>query len=104
MEENQAVVLWGTVAGLEPDDDPPVFQGVNGEPIEWYVEHERCSVFLLVMLLWQGTFGGAMRCSGTAAVSTELVSVLDRELVVRWRSERHASLQPTGESCLFSKQ
>lgn len=79
MEENQAVVLWGTVAGLEPDDDPPVFQGVNGEPIEWYVEHERCSVFLLVMLLWQGTFGGAMRCSGTAAVSTELVSVLDRD-------------------------
>jgi hypothetical protein len=24
MEENQAVVLWGTVAGPEPDDDPPV--------------------------------------------------------------------------------
>jgi hypothetical protein len=34
MRENQAVVLWATVAGLEPDDDPPVFQGVNGNQIE----------------------------------------------------------------------
>jgi hypothetical protein len=34
MEENQTVVLWATVAGVEPEDDPPVFQGVNGQPIE----------------------------------------------------------------------
>jgi hypothetical protein len=79
MGENQAVVLWGTAARLQPDDDPTVYQGVNGESIEWYVEHERCSVFLLVMLRWQGTFGGAMNCSGSAAVSADLVNHLGRD-------------------------
>jgi hypothetical protein len=79
MEENQAVVLWGTEANALPQDDPPVYQGVNGEPIEWYLEQEHCSVFLVVMLHWQGTFGGAMTYSGTAAVSEELISKLDRD-------------------------
>lgn len=78
MEENQAVVLWGTAASCEPSEDPPVFQGVNGDPIEWYEEHERCSVFLIVELHWQGAFGGAMRWSATAAAPADLVALLDR--------------------------
>ena len=79
LEENQAVVLWATTASREPGDDPPAYQGVNGEPIEWYVEHEHVSVFLVVMLLWHGAFGGAMRCCGTAVVLPELVGTLDRD-------------------------
>ena len=79
MEENQAVVLWATTAGPEPGDDPPAYQGVNGEPIEWYVEHERLSVFLGVMLHWHGAFGGAMRCGGTAVVPADLAGTLDRD-------------------------
>jgi hypothetical protein len=31
------------------------------------------------MLLWQGASGGAMRCSGTATVSEELVNFLKRD-------------------------
>ena len=79
LEENQAVVLWATTVSPEPDDDPPAYQGVNGEPIEWYVEHEHLSVFLVVNLHWQGAFGGAMRCCGTAVVPPELVGTLDRD-------------------------
>lgn len=81
MEENQAVVFWGTVATADPAPDPPVFQGVNGDPIEWYQEHEKCSVFLLVTLHWHGAFGGAMRWADTAAVDPQLVRHLDRH----WR-------------------
>lgn len=79
MEENQAVVFWAMTASPEPDDDPPAYQGVNGEPIEWYVEHQRLSVFLVVELYWHGAFGGAMRCCGTAGVPEGLVGRLDRD-------------------------
>ena len=103
MEENQAVVLWGTEAGVDSDDDPPVYQGVNGEPIQWYVEHEHCSVFLLVMLHWQGTFGGAISYSGTAAVQEELVSMLDRDWHFVGEVNHMRSLQPIGEGCLFAQ-
>jgi hypothetical protein len=85
MEENQAVVLWGTAATPEPSDDPPVQGRItrakkNGESyVEWYKEHEHCSVFLVVMLHWQGTFGGAMQRCGTMVVPAELVTTLDRD-------------------------
>lgn len=79
MEENQAVVYWGTLAAAKRASNPPVYQGVNGEPIEWYVEHEQCSVFLHVMLHWQGAFGGAMPWSGTATVAPTLVRRLNRK-------------------------
>ena len=79
MEENQAVVVWGTTASPEPEDDPPVYQGVKGQPIEWYVEHEHLPVFLVVMLHWQGAFGGAMRRCGTAVVHPNLLGRLDRD-------------------------
>ncbi len=72
------MVLWGIKATGSPADDPAVFQGVNGEPIEWYPEHRRTSTFLLVMLHWQGAFGGAMRWSGTCLVHPGLAKSLDK--------------------------
>jgi hypothetical protein len=48
LQENQAVVLYGTVAGSEPEDDPPAFMGANDDPIRWYQVNGQCSVFLLV--------------------------------------------------------
>lgn len=81
MEENQAVVYWGVQTCREPTSNAPVFQGVNGDPITWHVEHERCATFLLVMLHWQGAFGGAMPWCGTAPTSRQLVTRLDRD----WR-------------------
>jgi hypothetical protein len=79
MEENQAVVLWGTDAGDEPSDDPPAYQATNDEPLVWERVNERCSVFLMVMLHWEAAFGGAMPCANTASVDAELVGILDRK-------------------------
>jgi hypothetical protein len=79
MEENQAVVLWGTDAATGPTDDPPAFQATNDEPLDWEVVNERCSVFLIVMLHWEAAFGGAMPIAGTAIVESSLVKILDRD-------------------------
>jgi hypothetical protein len=78
MEENQAVVLWGTDAGAEPTDDPPAYQATNAEPLVWENVNDRCSVFLLVMLHWAGAFAGAMPNASTAAVDGNLLEELDR--------------------------
>jgi hypothetical protein len=103
MEENQAVVLWGTEASFEPADDPRVYQGVNGEPIEWYIEHEQCSVVLVVMLHWQGAFGGAMEYSGTAGVSEELVKVLDRDWQFVGEVNKMRAYSRAGRAACFLK-
>lgn len=79
MEENQAVVLWGTDAGDEPSDDPPAYQATNDEPLVWERVNERCSVFLIVMLHWEASFGGAMPCANTASADEELVGVRERK-------------------------
>ena len=59
-EENQCVVFWGVDAGTLPEDDPPVFQAENvrGQPAKWFLEHGRCSEFLIVMLHLQAVWGG----------------------------------------------
>jgi hypothetical protein len=71
LEENQAVVFWGVEATDERRDDPVVFQGVNvsREPIEWHLEHEHCSEFLVVMLHWQAVCGGLEFTGGCDAPS-----------------------------------
>jgi hypothetical protein len=78
MEENQAVVLYGTIAGPEAGDDPPAFMGVNDDPIRWFKVNGQCSVFLQVMLHWEAAFGGALPHVGTARVRAGLRKVLDR--------------------------
>ncbi len=62
MEENQSVVFWGVSTRNPDSDDPPVSQGINDEPICWYPEHRRCSVFLAVMLHYQAISGGFRYC------------------------------------------
>jgi hypothetical protein len=67
MEENQAVVYWG-VSIRNPDTvDPPVSQGINEEPIRWFPEHRKCSVFLAVMLHYQAVSGGYRFCGSADA-------------------------------------
>src|SRR5262249_1469038 len=58
MEENQCVVMWGVSIRNPKSADPAVFQGANHEPIAWYLEHRKCSVFLAVMLHYQAVSGG----------------------------------------------
>lgn len=78
MEENQAVVYWGVEVCRQPSSNVRLYQGVNGDPVIWHIEHERCSTFLLVMLHWQGAFGGAMPWCGTAPTTPQLVNTLNR--------------------------
>jgi hypothetical protein len=57
-EENQLVVFIAYDEEQGWRSDPPVYQGVNGEEVEWYLENERCSDFLAGMIYWQALFGG----------------------------------------------
>ncbi|MBK8271282.1 MAG: hypothetical protein IPK83_24370 [Planctomycetes bacterium] len=81
MEENQEVVYWGVPASAKLQDDPPVELGVNGDTVEWYPEADRCSLFLHVMLCYQGAFGGAMQNCATAKVKASF----ERSLDSSWR-------------------
>ena len=55
MEENQWVAFWGIERADLGEADPVVWQGVNGEPIEWYTEDYRVSRFLMAMWKWTMT-------------------------------------------------
>ncbi|MFO0889129.1 MAG: hypothetical protein U0790_08310 [Isosphaeraceae bacterium] len=55
MEENQAVVFWGIPNSDLDQADPIVWQGVNGERVEWYPEDYRLSRFLMAMWKWTMT-------------------------------------------------
>jgi hypothetical protein len=57
-EENQVVVYWGYDEDQGWRTDPPVYQGVNNDEIEWYVEADRASYFLAGMIFWQALYGG----------------------------------------------
>jgi len=63
MEENQSVVFWGIASKASNQVDPTVFQGINDEPIAWYVENRKCSIFLSVILHYQAVNGGLRHCA-----------------------------------------
>lgn len=98
MEENRSTVFWGIGAGKKPASDAVVFQGVNHrtEGIEWFVEHQRCSVFLRVMAVWHASFGGAAAFNVVGYVDeTATRNFLDRSCellgeVNQMRAYRHA--------------
>jgi hypothetical protein len=78
MEENQAVVVWGTAASRRPPPDPLVFQCplVGGDLDKWYPERTRCSLFLKFMIHLQAAYGGGMPCTTSAPVTSDLSSRL----------------------------
>jgi hypothetical protein len=57
-EENQVVVYWGYDQDQGWRTDPPVYQGPNNDEIDWHVEADRCSDFLVGMIYWQALWGG----------------------------------------------
>jgi len=63
-EENQAVCYWGIAVDDLALDDPPVHRGTpqwRGNKVEkwdWFVENSRLSDFLMMMLIWQCSWGG----------------------------------------------
>jgi hypothetical protein len=78
LDESQGVVSWGVEGFATPDDDPPVYQAENvpGEPVEWIVEHGRCSEFLIVMLHLQAVCGGYNFLGGTDITADSPESIL----------------------------
>jgi hypothetical protein len=78
MAENQGLYFWGVQATAEPADDPPVFQGVEGDHnYWWHREHDQCSAFLLFMLVSNATYGEAMRYTGNAPVPKRFIAGLE---------------------------
>ena len=71
MEENQRVLWWGVSVRNPDNQDPPVSQGLNDDPIPWYREHAKCSVFLAMMLHYQAVNGGFRFC-GSAYFDEDL--------------------------------
>jgi len=57
-EENQVVMYWGYNEEDASQIDPPVYQGVNNDVVEWYLEADRMSTFLAGMIYWQALYGG----------------------------------------------
>jgi hypothetical protein len=52
LDENQCVVFWGVDRSDLRKADPIVWQGVNGDPIEWHSEDLRLSRFLMARWRW----------------------------------------------------
>lgn len=55
LDENQCVVFWGVDRSDLEKTDPIVWQGVNGDSIEWYQEGRRLSRFLIARWKWTMT-------------------------------------------------
>jgi hypothetical protein len=83
--ENQAVVYWGYDADQGWMTDPPVYQGVNNDTLEWYVEDGRCSAFLVGMIYWQALNGGLPHTGFASAPDTVYASATSWPLV--WQDE-----------------
>jgi hypothetical protein len=72
LTEHDGVVLWRVEASTTPSDDATVYQAENvrGRPGSWYVEHERRSEFLLIMLRRQALWGRLEFLGGTDITSS----------------------------------
>jgi hypothetical protein len=102
MVENQAVVYWGVTAEQSPNDDPPVFQGVNCLPklIEWHLEHEPCSEWLLIMLHWQAVCGG-LEWLGMVDVGEDVVQHFRRNWQIVGEQEGMIAFRQEGRAACF---
>jgi hypothetical protein len=97
-EENQVVVYWGYDADQDWATDPPVYQGVNGKTVKWYVENDRCSKFLLETIYWQALNGGLPETSFGTGSESLFEAAIAWPLVVR---EEDAEIFSLG-SAVFS--
>jgi hypothetical protein len=72
MEENQRLSWWGVSLRSPVSGDPPVYRGINDEPVLWCREHRKCSVFLAAMLHYHAVSGGFPFCGqGDAPEETD---------------------------------
>jgi hypothetical protein len=106
LDENQCVVVWGVEASTSPEDDPPVYQGptVRDQPTEWYLEHERCSEFLLVMLHLQAVWGGYDHLDGSDVPPAALVEFLKGWSFAGRIGQLRAYNREGGAACVIEDQ
>lgn len=52
MQENQCVVYWGIDQADVNQQNPVIWQGINGDLIEWYEENYKLSQFIMAMWNW----------------------------------------------------
>jgi hypothetical protein len=106
LEENQCVVVWGVEASTSPEDDPPVYQGptVGGRPTEWYLEHGRCSEFLLVMLHLQAVWGGYDHLGGSDVPPAALEPFLTGWTFAGRVNELRAYSRAGGAACVLEDE
>ncbi|OCQ90622.1 hypothetical protein BCD64_28590 [Nostoc sp. MBR 210] len=52
MQENQCVVYWGIDQADINKQNPVIWQGINGDVIEWYEESYKLSQFIMAMWKW----------------------------------------------------
>jgi hypothetical protein len=103
LDENQYVVSWGVDAGTSPDDDPPIYQAENvqGRQTEWFVEHEPCSEFLIVMLHLQAAWGGYEFLGWSEIESESLTKFLTGWTSTGSVKELLAFNRPGGAACVL---
>jgi hypothetical protein len=76
LDDGQLVFMEENLEGAE---DPPVFQATNEAPLTWDEVSACCSQFLMTMLHFEATFGGAMPFCGSAVVKPQIRTQLDKE-------------------------
>lgn len=99
LSENQEAVLYA-VEYTDSRSDGPVFIASNEDPLDWHEVCPRVSEFILVMLRWEGAFGGALPSSGWALAPQDAA---DR-LAVEWSyigavNEMNAYSQASRAAC-----
>jgi hypothetical protein len=106
LEENQCVMIWGVEAGTSPEDDPPVYQAptVRGRLTEWYLEHDCCSEFLLVMLHLQAVWGGYEHLGGSEVPPAAVEEFLKGWTLVGQINELRAYSREGGAACAIEDE
>ena len=100
LEENQTALWWG-VSTRSAGVDPAVWQGLNGEPVQWSREHRKCSEFLAIMLHYQAVSGGLRFCASAMVPDISHVSLDDSWTYYGECCEVRAYSRPNQVVCLM---
>ena len=103
VEESQAVVLYGIRIDQQDMADPPVFMTSNGPKFRWFKVSESVSEFASVYMLWNGTFGGAMDCVGSALATSGISAKLRREWSYVGEVNRMRAYSQPGRAACYLK-
>ena len=79
-EENQAVCYWAIDLSDIEKDDPPVWRGlsiVGQDELEWFLDAEKLSDFLLIMLCWQSVMGGLAFVGTAGKIEASIQAIKD---------------------------